>query len=196
VTWNAAQSRLAHDLKTPIAVIVGYAELLAVRTDEALRLEASGRIIEAARQLEAAVNRLADSLSADVHRAAERTRVLVVDDDALLRDLIIATLSGEEFEVDVAPDAAAAVAALASAPSVVVLDWRLPDASGAMVLAEIKRRTPDLPVVVLTADAQPDQRERARQLGADAFLTKPFSPLELLATVERLLNADPGLLQA
>ncbi|MEX0674580.1 MAG: response regulator, partial [Gaiellaceae bacterium] len=64
----------------------------------------------------------------------------------------------------------------------VVLDWRLPDGNGGQVLAQVKARWPELPVIVLTAEAY------AEAGAADAFLTKPFSPLHLLDEVERLLG--------
>lgn len=183
------REQLRHDLKTPLAVISGYAELLAVRDDERTRVEASKRILEAARQLERAIDELVDGTPTPAGPPdAVRHRVLVVDDDRLLRDLVTATLGADEYDVTVAWDRASVSEGLDAEQSVVVLDWRLPDTSGAEVLAAIKERTPDLPVVVLTADAQVEQRNQARALGADAFLTKPFSPLELLATVERLLG--------
>ena len=60
----------------------------------------------------------------------------------------------------------------------------------AEVLQELKRRLPDLPVIVLTAEPRASERQRAEELGADAFLSKPFSPIELLETIERLLGVS------
>jgi DNA-binding response OmpR family regulator len=71
-------------------------------------------------------------------------------------------------------------------PDIVLLDWQMPNLSGDSVLIELKRRYPEMPVIVLTVDS--DQRASAVELGADAFLTKPFSPLELLGTVDTLLR--------
>jgi two-component system, NtrC family, response regulator GlrR len=70
----------------------------------------------------------------------------------------------------------------------VLLDWQLPGRTGSQVLDELKRRHPTLPIVVLTAKHEPPHRALAEALGVDVFLTKPFSPLELLDTVERLLT--------
>jgi DNA-binding response OmpR family regulator len=75
-------------------------------------------------------------------------------------------------------------------PDLVLLDWKLPGRAGSQVLDEIKHRHPALPVVVLTAEHQPPHRALAEALGVDVFLTKPFSPMELLDTVERLLPED------
>lgn len=75
-------------------------------------------------------------------------------------------------------------------PDLVLLDWRMPERSGAEVLAETKRRHPDLPVIVLTAEGE-RHRPEAETLGVDEFLTKPFSPLQLLDAVERLLAERP-----
>lgn len=72
-------------------------------------------------------------------------------------------------------------------PDLVLLDWKMPGRSGSEVLDELKRSYPDLPVIVLTAEIQEHHRVLAESLGVDVFLTKPFSPLELLETVERLL---------
>jgi DNA-binding response OmpR family regulator len=63
----------------------------------------------------------------------------------------------------------------------------MPGRWGSEVLDEVRQRRPGLPVIVLTAEHKPQYRQLAEHLGADAFLTKPFSPLELLAVVERLL---------
>jgi DNA-binding response OmpR family regulator len=73
-----------------------------------------------------------------------------------------------------------------------VLDWKMPGRWGSEVLDEVRSRNPDLPVIVLTVELKPQHRELAEQLGADVFLTKPFSPLELLAAVERLLSGRSG----
>jgi CheY-like chemotaxis protein len=72
-------------------------------------------------------------------------------------------------------------------PDLVLLDWNMPGRAGADVLDELKQSNPDLPVIVLTAEHRPPHRALAEALGVDVFLTKPFSPLELLDAVERLL---------
>jgi DNA-binding response OmpR family regulator len=118
--------------------------------------------------------------------------LLIVDDDEAIRSLLRLTLSPSEFEVSEAQDGTAALEAVARTElALVILDWHLPGASGSEVLAELQRSQPGAPVIVLTVDSREEERELASSLGAAAFLTKPFSPLELLETVERLLPSDP-----
>ena len=115
---------------------------------------------------------------------------MVVDDDPSVRDLLRLTLPVDGFEVVEAGDGMQALgAARQRRLDLVLLDWRMPGASGHEVLRELKRREPDLPVIVLTAEPASALRDVARSLGADEFLTKPFSPLELLGAVERFLPA-------
>ena len=96
------------------------------------------------------------------------------------------TLPAEDFEISEAADGDIALAvAEVQRPDLVLLDWRMPTVSGETVLTELKARYPHVAVVVLTVEGE--QRSRAGELGADAFLTKPFSPLELLRTVEQLV---------
>ena len=116
-------------------------------------------------------------------------RVLLVDDDRALRGLVRATLPEDWFEVAEAESGRDALAkAEERRPDLVVLDWRMPEGSGAEVFARLKADFPTIRVVVLTAEKQPREREAARRLGADAFLTKPFSPLRLLDVLERLVD--------
>ncbi len=123
-------------------------------------------------------------------------RVLVVDDDAAIRALLATTLPRDEYEVVQAADGEEALARLAEeAPSLVLLDWRMPGLSGDQVLAELKRRFPEVPVIVLTGEREAERWAERRRLRASLFLSKPFSPLELLAAVERLVSdrgAPPG----
>jgi len=117
-------------------------------------------------------------------------RVLIVDDDAAIRSLLRMTLPDDAYEVAEAADGSEVPALLdQGVPDLVVLDWKMPGKHGAFVLDELKARYPALPVVVLTAEGRDTQRALAEALHADAYLTKPFSPLELLDTIERLLAA-------
>ena len=117
-----------------------------------------------------------------------RPRVLVVDDDQHLRELLRMTLGFLEADVDECATAADATARIASwRPDVVVLDVGLPDGDGLVVCRQLKDdpATADAAVIVLTGA---DAGVQAQTAGADAFLRKPFSPLELLSAVERLAH--------
>jgi CheY-like chemotaxis protein len=180
-------ARLRHDLGGPVSVIVGYSSLLETRSDERLRLEAAEQIQSAA----AVLNERIDALFAllmpqEATESEELRRVLVVDDDPHLRKLLRATFDAGAFEFSEASDGVEALELLDPVPAVVVLDWHLPGGSGAELLVSLRRAHPDLPIVVLTGDARDGEREAADKLGANAYVTKPFSPLELLSTIEEL----------
>lgn len=116
-------------------------------------------------------------------------RVMLVDDDDTLRTLLRTTLPEVGFEIVEAVDGAVALQRFAEGiPDLIVLDWNMPESSGSDVLRAVKGQHPEIPVVVLTAEKGAASRDLARSLGADAFLTKPFSPLELLGAIESLLR--------
>jgi DNA-binding response OmpR family regulator len=121
-----------------------------------------------------------------------RPFVLIVDDDEVIRSLLRMTLPDEGYDLVEAQDGDQALQISdANPPALVLLDWRMPGLSGADVLNALKQRSPDVPVIVLTAEPDAKVRTQAEALGADVFMTKPFSPLQLLATVERLLPDRP-----
>jgi CheY-like chemotaxis protein len=182
-----ALARLRHDLGGPLSVIAGYAALLETRADERLRLEAAELIANAAAVLTERIDALFELLAPQpVTQPSELRRVLVVDDDPHLRKLLRATFDAGAFEFTEASDSAEAIDLLDPLPAVVVLDWHLPGGSGAELLASLRSTYPMLPIVVLTGDARKGERATAGALGADAYVTKPFSPLELLSTIEGL----------
>jgi response regulator RpfG family c-di-GMP phosphodiesterase len=122
-------------------------------------------------------------------------RLLLVDDDPGVRALLRATLDAVDVEVDEAADAPAAAAAIErQIPDAIVLDVNLPGQDGLSLCRQLKhsRQTKDIPVVVLSGSdgATPTA---ALEAGADSFLRKPFSPLELLAIVERLAGGLYGI---
>lgn len=122
-----------------------------------------------------------------------RRRVLVVDDEPYVGRIIQLKLERRPFEVDVVHDGGAALDRLRSPLPIdlVLLDIVLPGVSGLDVLAELRslphRR--HVPVIMLTAKGQDADRDRATELGATDFLTKPFSPKKLLARIDALLPA-------
>ena len=114
--------------------------------------------------------------------------VLVVDDDQKILDMMRRTLSYEGFRVVTAPDGGQALdKARDEAPDVVILDWMLPGIDGIQVLKRV-RAMADIPVLMLTAKAEIDDRVHGLESGADDYLVKPFAPAELLARVRALLR--------
>ena len=119
-------------------------------------------------------------------------QILIVDDDESVRSLLRTTLPENEYEVAEAIDGDEALALIEGrVPDLVLLDWKMPGRHGSLVLDEVKSRHPKLPVIVLTAEIAEHHRSLAEALRVDVFLTKPFSPLELLETIERLLSERP-----
>ena len=109
-------------------------------------------------------------------------RVLVVEDSQVIQRLIEVCLRPAGFEVEMRSDGPGGLeAALSNPPDLVILDVGLPGMDGWEVLNQLRadERTRDLTVLVLTAHAQEETRERADRGGADAFLTKPFRPNDL-----------------
>jgi two-component system, OmpR family, response regulator ResD len=117
-----------------------------------------------------------------------RVRVLVVDDDVTVSDVLTLYLQRAGFAVDRAGDGFAALAsAAASPPDLVVLDLMLPGISGLEVCRRL-RRTSDVPVVMLTALGEESDRIVGLEVGADDYVTKPFSPKELALRVQSVLR--------
>jgi len=114
--------------------------------------------------------------------------VLVVEDEPKLRDLVRAYLEHDGVGVLSTGSGAEAIALAAQAgPDLIVLDLRLPDVSGREVAREV-RLASDVPILMLTAMASEDDRIAGLTLGADDYLTKPFSPRELVLRVRAILR--------
>ena len=121
-----------------------------------------------------------------------RPFVLIVDDDEVIRSLLRLTLPDEGYDLVEAESGDQALQIIAARqPSLVLLDWRMPGTSGEGVLTALKQTYPEVPVIVLTAEPEAKVRTLAESLGADVFVAKPFSPLQLLGSVERLLPERP-----
>ena len=124
-------------------------------------------------------------------------RILIVEDEAALSTLLSYNLEKEGFTVRVAADGEQALQALAEdPPDLVLLDWMLPHLSGIEICRQIRRgpATRELPVIMLTARGEEADRIRGLDTGADDYVTKPFSPAELVARVRALLRrARPAL---
>jgi two-component system phosphate regulon response regulator PhoB len=121
--------------------------------------------------------------------------VLVVEDEPDLAELVRFHLSQAGFEVELAPSGRAGLDALRRRrPSLVILDLMLPDLSGTEVCRELRAdaRLRDLPVLMLTAKAEEVDRVVGFELGADDYVTKPFSPRELALRVRAILRRAEG----
>ena len=118
--------------------------------------------------------------------------ILVVDDERKIRDTVRSYLERDGYGVLVADSAQRAIETAARAhPDLVVLDLMLPDLSGEEVARSL-RETSDVPIIMLTAKASEEERVAGLRLGADDYLTKPFSPRELVARVEAVLRRARG----
>jgi two-component system phosphate regulon response regulator PhoB len=119
------------------------------------------------------------------------TKVLVVEDEPAIAELVAINLRHAAYEVTIAPDAEAALASVDKVlPDLVLLDWMLPGQSG-LALARGWRsaaRTRALPIIMLTARAEEADKLAGLDGGADDYLTKPFSPKELLARIRAVLR--------
>jgi two-component system phosphate regulon response regulator PhoB len=118
-------------------------------------------------------------------------RVLVVDDEPDILSILVYQLSREGFRVSTAVTGRSAIrTAIAETPDLVVLDLMLPELDGYEVLAQLRRHesTSSIPVILLTARTEEEERLRGFDTGADDYVTKPFSPRELVARVKALLR--------
>ncbi|MEW6308694.1 MAG: response regulator transcription factor [Bacillota bacterium] len=115
--------------------------------------------------------------------------VLVVEDDARLAEMLSGFLKDEGFKVSMAHTGEAALAQCAQQPvDLIVLDLMLPGAPGLEVLRELRRHEPSPPVIILTARAEEADKLVGLELGADDYVTKPFSPRELAARIRTVLR--------
>jgi CheY-like chemotaxis protein len=122
-----------------------------------------------------------------------KPRVLVVDDDAAVRELITVNLELAGFEVASAEDGVAALAAVdAFGPDLLTLDVMMPRLGGFETLERLRAdpRTAPIPVVMVTSRTQAADRARAEELGVAAYVTKPFEPAELVEVVTRLTGRE------
>ena len=124
----------------------------------------------------------------------EGARILVVEDHPTMREAMRLVLEGEGFAIDEASDGETALAMVRDdPPDLVFLDLNIPGVSGTDVLRTIKEdpATASVSVIIVTATGQ-EGRRRVIEMGADEYFTKPFSPLALLGTVERVLEEGGG----
>ncbi len=115
--------------------------------------------------------------------------ILVVDDEASIRHLVKLQLELDGQTVETAADGAAALALQATQTfDLIVLDLMLPDTTGFDLIPKLRQTTPDLPILMLTARDQMNDKIIGLQLGADDYMTKPFNGTELVLRVKNLLK--------
>ncbi len=121
--------------------------------------------------------------------SAAQKRILVADDDPVVRGSLAAVLESEGYVVDEARNGIEAVTgAIEHSPDLVLLDLNMPHWDGWTALSQLDRVTPLVPVIVITA--RPNQYEKAVRLGVDAFMEKPLNIPVLVRAVERLTSED------
>ncbi len=122
--------------------------------------------------------------------------ILIVEDEPAQVEVLRYNLEQSGFDVIVAGDGAAALDAVEDhRPDLIVLDWMLPEVSGIEVCRRLRGRdeTRTLPVIMLTARGEEDDRVRGLEIGADDYVVKPYSPAEMIARIRALLRrTDPA----
>lgn len=118
-------------------------------------------------------------------------RILVVEDETAIREMVCFVLEQNGFQTIEADDYDSAIAQLIEPyPALILLDWMIPGGSGIQLIAHIKREQliRNIPIMMLTARGEEEDRVRGLEIGADDYLTKPFSPKELIARVNAILR--------
>ncbi|MEY4469338.1 MAG: hypothetical protein RLZZ87_662, partial [Actinomycetota bacterium] len=129
--------------------------------------------------------------------AQENLRVLVVDDNQDIRDLVVHILSADGFNVFAAVDGENALAILNSNPvNLVLLDVMMPGKSGLDVLREIRsgsnKKIRDIPVMMITAKSSTEDIDKALELGATSYIVKPFRATTIREKVRAILELPPS----
>ena len=128
-----------------------------------------------------------------------KKRLLVADDDEAIRRAVTRVFAGSCWEVEGAPDGAAALERVAAAaPDVILLDLNMPRLGGRELLSRLRAdpRLDAVPVIVLSGDDAPEEKAAELRLGADDFVSKPFAPVELVSRVERAASRNRRMLAA
>ncbi|QBQ54581.1 phosphate regulon transcriptional regulator PhoB [Nitrosococcus wardiae] len=123
--------------------------------------------------------------------------ILVVDDETAIREMLGFVLTQEGYHYQAAADAEQAWQRInESRPDLILLDWMLPGISGVDLARRLKREpnTRSLPLIMLTARDDEEDKVRGLNVGADDYITKPFSPTELIARVKAVLRRSAPLL--
>jgi two-component system phosphate regulon response regulator PhoB len=122
-------------------------------------------------------------------------KILIVDDESAIRDMLRVALEMAEYQCLEASNAQDAHALIVDEkPDLILLDWMMPGTSGIELARRLKRDevTSDIPIIMLTAKGEEDNKIQGLEVGADDYITKPFSPRELVARLKAVLRrADP-----
>lgn len=124
--------------------------------------------------------------------------VLIVDDEAPIREMIAVALEMADYDYLEAEDAREAHALIVDKqPDLILLDWMLPGTSGVELARRLKKEeaTAEIPIIMLTAKVEEDNKIQGLEVGADDYITKPFSPRELVARLKAVLRrtTPPGV---
>jgi excisionase family DNA binding protein len=120
---------------------------------------------------------------------AGRPRVLIVDDEATIRDLLSKTLALAEYDVDLAPDGRTALERLRIIPyDLLITDLKMPGVDGLAVIREARRLKTDIPVIIITGFSTEASAIEAVNLGVSGYLTKPFRVPRVLAAASKALG--------
>jgi len=120
---------------------------------------------------------------------SSRPRILVVDDEASIRDLLSKTLALAEYDVDVSPDGRSALERMRLYPyDLLIADLKMPGMDGLAVIREAKRYKADLPVIIITGFSTESSAIEAVNLGVAGYLTKPFRVPQVLAAAAKALG--------
>jgi excisionase family DNA binding protein len=123
-----------------------------------------------------------------------RPRVLVVDDEASIRDLLAKTLALAEYDVDVAPDGRSALDRMRMYPyDLLIADLKMPGMDGLTVIREAKRYKSDLPVIIITGYSTEASAIEAVNLGVSGYLTKPFRVPQVLNAAAKALGEERSM---
>jgi excisionase family DNA binding protein len=127
-----------------------------------------------------------------VRQVADRPRILVVDDESSIRDLLSKTLALAEYDVDTASDGRSALERLRLYPyDLLIADLKMPGLDGLSVIREAKRLKTDLPVIIITGYSTETAAIEAVNLGVSGYLTKPFRVPQVLAAAAKAIG-EPG----
>lgn len=128
-----------------------------------------------------------------VHTTVSKKTILLVEDEILVRNLLLSTIANDDYTLLEANDGDEALDLVRQHhPALVLLDVSMPKRSGFEICHEIKTdpNTSHIHVIILTAHDTTEYREKGESAGADRFFTKPFSPLALLRAIQELLDDE------